>query len=383
MRACRKMSERPIVLITLILLAALIQACADRAEREVVLTTDGNLLFYNGPALTTIGKQKVVAYLTSDGHIMVADVRTPEAPRIIHDFRDRLFDGPGRADDHAAPAIMASPDRQTFWLATAYHGTPLHLYQLDTGLNVVRRLSPVEGQFTYPRWVDYGDRIDLFIRDQSRGSGDLVSLSSQDDFQSTRTVLSGKSGQYLYPGSFVRSGMRTATHYSHNRAADTRLRGWTLVEFEPTSGSRTRECDLSHLLGDDAASNRPTGLHVQGDRVTLATSVMTETEFSKPERAFTMENRVIIARGSLNDCASFAVIHAGEATAPYYHTSVAIDAQGWTYFDGDQAVSDPSEPDCFQNDRMLYPQRSAAGILYASLNDSIYEIRKFDNSLHL
>lgn len=354
-----------------------------------VLADDGNMLFYNTPAAADLGGDEWIGYLTRDGDVMITALESPPSPTeplLVHSYREQVDPAYGRADDHAAPSLAVNPESATLLVATAYHGTDLLIYSVDPSSGDVAVVQRLEGRFSYPRFVGVDGALDLIARlqpDDDTLRGDLVLLSSDDGFSTTRTVLESEPGTVIYAGDVTVSGADLLVAYSVHSYAEDRLIGLQLVAIDHRTAQLSWTCDLSGLLGDDAFSNRPTGIGYDGSRIMIGTAWSGETatrEISQSEN-FGHRNTVAVLTGVPADCGSFSSVETREVSMPYYQTGVAVDdSLRYLYFDEDTAHASFPLDACLNTSRALYPQFTRSGLIFATMNGP-YSIRDFDNSI--
>ncbi|RRV17549.1 hypothetical protein EGJ00_04300 [Pseudomonas saudiphocaensis] len=356
--------------------------------KDFKLVSDGSFLFYNNPASVVYEDGFFVAYLTSEGGVKLDfwDKTNLSKSLLVHDYKIDINYELGFADDHAAPAIIYDEVERRLLIATAYHGTPMHVYEYFPETDTMHRLTVWEGRYTYPQFIKSNEGIWLLARNQkTQDSGDLVYRSASDDFQSERTVMQSGAGFVVYAGTpKVKDGVLYFTYSIHDYKKNA-LRGLSLAGYDLDSREVVSICDFSWMLDKDYISNRPTGLGIKKDIATFATSFFSYpvTYSSAEQENFSGEQAVKIIKGRLGECDSFKVVFSkNDVAMPYYDVDVAINDDGdWLFFDKDNVVTNSGIKNCFMNSNMLYPKFvEGVGVLYAVMNQP-YAIRDFNNSL--
>lgn len=170
---------------------------------EVVVSFNGNFLFYNAPVMQTEPGHglEYVGYVSRWGGVWVStlDVRG-ERPSVlkrelVHDYHEDIDAERGYADDQAAPALILDVSGDRLLLATSYHGSDLFIYEKPLRSSAAfRLLDRIVGRYTYPRFFTIDDQIYLLARRQSEGvlDGDLVMRSARDGFVSETVVVESR-----------------------------------------------------------------------------------------------------------------------------------------------------------------------------------------------
>jgi len=355
-------------------------------SQKLEISDDGNVLFYNSPVAARVADTIYFSYISRSGIVYVRYLEKGKfsPPQTVHDYSDRINRNAGLADDHAAPAIIYDAQEDRLILATSYHGSPMFLYEFRQGMQNFKLIRELPGRYTYPRLVEQAGKIFLISRFQQHTGGHLVVLESADNFRDQTFILRADSGTGIYAGSVGVDHDGLLVSYSKNVHAERRLIGWYLLKYSPSEKRVIYTCDLSFLLGDNSYSNRPTGIGVGMGKIMAGSAyfdrISNESSRGSP---FSRKNTVAVAQGENGDCESFALVHKGQAAAPYYNTSIAIsDHLQYLYFDKDRHVSNTVLPDCFDHPRMMYPSLMEFGIVFAGMNRDAYSIRNFDNSLY-
>lgn len=353
------------------------------ASNDVLLSSDGNLLFYNAPSYAEFNGNKYFAYITKNGHVLVQT--TTGELILVHDYTNVIIKELGKADDHAAPSLIYDKINDRLILATAYHGTSMHLYELKRGSKKFNKLKEIPGAYTYPQLIIFSEEVLLLSRLQAtKNSGDLVIRRAMDNFNSENIILQAKNGHVIYAGVPELTSSGILINYSIHSYKENRLIGWYTIKYDPLNAYVLSSCDFQAFLGTDYHSNRPTGIRQKDGQVMIGTSYFDKYNDSLPEYNYNKRNSVIIIIGEDLDCSTFKIQHENIVRAPYYHTDITISKNlDYFYFDKDQFNSNLVIKDCFHHERMLYPNFINEGILYAAMNpNSHYEIRNFNNSLY-
>lgn len=357
--------------------------------KDNLLTQDGNLLFYNSPAVVRNKSEIFVSFITSNGIVKLERRRNGKkiASVDIHKYDSEVELSGGTADDHAAPAIIFDSVKKRVLVATAYHGTDMHIYEYILANEKVQKISMWTGRYTYPRFVKDKERIILVARNQKEKlSGDLIYRESTDNFSKEVLVLASGAGFVVYAGSVRIENEQLYYVYSKHDYEKGKLKGLTLSQFSLNEKKPIKTCELSRMLDYNYESNRPTGLGVKDGNITFGTAF-----FNKPvtyreaeSKNFSVKHTVKVIKGNMEDCGSFAeVVSADDVLMPYYDASVAIDDDGnYLFFNKNKVITSIAVNDCFEKDNMIYPQfLKGGGIVYAVM-DQKYSIRSFKNSIN-
>lgn len=314
--------------------------------KEVELVSDGNFLFYNNPASVAYEGGFFLAYLASRGHVKLDYWNKARLLKseLIHDYKLDINYDLGLADDHAAPAIIYDGAGRRLLIATSYHGTSMYVYEYFPELGTMRRVATWEGRYTYPQFVKSNGKVWLLARNQkTQNSGDFVYRDASDDFQSENTIMRSSPGFVVYAGTpKVKSDILYFAYsfLDYNKNA---MRGLGLVGYDLVNKNIVSTCDFSRLLDEGYISNRPTGLGVRQNIVTLGTSFFfSPVTYSNAEREnFSERQTVKIIKGQLGDCESFKVVFSKNNVAmPYYDVDVAVNDDGdWLFFDRNNVVT--------------------------------------------
>lgn len=362
----------------------------DANNNEVKIAGDGNFLFYNSPAAISYKNGFFVSYLTSDGQILLDlwQRNHLEKSTVVHDHSDQIIKRLGRADDHAAPAIIYDSQESRILLATAYHGTDMYVYEYNIKTGGIKLLSLWIGQYTYPRFIENKSTIALVARKQPDDgtSGDLIIRYLNDDFHKEKIVISSNSGYVIYAGTPVDHEQGIYLTYSVHSYAQNRLQGFHLVKFDLNKNKIIEYCDLTNYLDDNYFSNRPTGIGINGSKLILATSFFDNSDISSPNKIKNYERKqtILILEGEISDCQSYRpILKEEDMVMPYYHTSVSINSNSkYIFFNQNKVITNWKHDNCFRKNAMMYPKfLGRDGVFYANMN-SKYSIRNFNNSLY-
>jgi hypothetical protein len=351
-------------------------------HNEQIVAGDGNLLFYNGPTAAQLAGETWLGYLTSRGDVILESRHGRRAT--VYSYRNLTGPDGGTADDHAAPAVWADREQGRLLIATAYHDSDLRVLAYDPVREIVNEIAHLRGRYTYPRFIAHGESIALLLRRQDSAGGRGLVLAHGDEFGDETTIVGASPGTTIYAGlpTSFRGGFLIA--YSIQDDVQSRLRGLHLLRYNFRLGAVDGACDLSQLLGQNAFSNRPTGIGFNGKGMIIGTTVTDEANV--PETTvydnFLRTNTVMIIAGSgVDECDQFRVVESSRVAMPYYPTDVAVnDNLEYLYFGADKVHTNVKADGCFEAPRKLYPRFAPSGILYASMNMG-YAIRDFHNSL--
>lgn len=323
--------------------------------------------------------------MTNQGEIILATVKNREVAQktVIHSYGEDINWDKGKADDHAAPSIILDKARERLIIATSYHGTPMYVYEYDLKSGETNKIKVMAGRYTYPRLLSHKGNIYLISRLQPEGilAGHLVLRQAADDFKNESIVIPSTDGEVVYAGTPAVSNDGFIIAYSMHSYEENRLIGFELVEYSLEEDAISNTCDLSYLIGEDSHSNRPTGLGYDGQSIMVATAYTEKQQTHRTEKFdnFQRKNEIIVAKGE--NCRDFEVVEKREVAMPYYHTSITVnDKLEYLYFDESEYYSNSGISGCFESEKMMYPNFTDEGIVYASMNHQ-YSIRDFDNSI--
>ena len=358
------------------------------------MAVDGNFLFYNSPVVTSDGVNEYVVYLTSDGKVVIKKNiiinlsnffnKSATEEYVVHDYNSVINYNRGSADDHAAPSVIYDDVNDRIVIATAYHGSPLYIYQFKEGK--FKKIKKINGRYTYPRLFKSRGVVNLLARLQPEGikGGDFVFRTSSDNFTSEETVVKSSDGHVVYASAPAILDDKVYFQYSMHSYAENRLIGWNVLRWNILT-NKINSCDLSSLLPAEYESNRPTGINVNLKNIIITTSFFDKKNHKKIADNFNRNNVVYIVKMDTIDmengkCGTD-IIHKGTAKAPYYHTSVAVsDNLDWIYFNNNKYVSNNRYMNCFNHEGMMYPNFYKDNIYFATQNLK-YSIRSFKNSI--
>lgn len=381
---------KPYALIGLLAFAGLL-ACEKTPDTPVKLTGNGNVLFYNSPAATPLKEDLFIGYLTREGRAEAVRYNPKtgalSAPLLIHDYTDRVAKSKAFADDHAAPALLYNAQSDTLWAATAYHTSAVHIYKYDAGRQEFDLHKTVEGKFTYPRLINHGANIHILLRDRPAQArrGDLIALSSADDFLNKTRLIQAQTNEVIYASRPYVSGAVLAVTYSTLKYTDRQLHGWGVSVFDMDDNFAPTHRDLADHLPADIVSNRPTAITRTAKGWHVATTI-TQTKHRQMLNAYNRPSRNVVKVLRLADLDNSAAqqIHSAEVDAGYYPTSVDFTAQGEAvYFsDGPNPASNAIAEHCLIDAPMRYPNAIEGGLIFAAQNTPDYSIRDFNMSLY-
>lgn len=359
-------------------------------SNENLITNDGNFLFYNSPIAADTGPYRFIAYLDRLGVVVVRKYKKNHGDIVyveqynVHDYADVINKNNGLADDHAAPALIYDNKNDRIILATAYHGTKLFIYEYSLSDSYFLLLKVINGSYTYPRLIEWKDNVYLFTRLQLKGikAGDFVVRSSNNDFSTERVVIKSVDGEVVYASRPTLSESGIYITYSLLRSSTRSLHGWQVVNYDPQANRIIEKYNLAPLLDYNYFSNRPTAIAYKDGRLMVGTAFFADKQ-QVTSRFFSRQNTVMIVEKNIRELSDFVVRDANIVTAPYYHTSVAFDADlNWLYFDKSKVYSNmPLSNYCFNYLYMMYPNFHKGDVYFAVVNDGYYEIRKFHNSI--
>ena len=357
-------------------------------QQELLVSNNGNFLFYNSPVAVKMNGHTFIAFITSEGKVTVNELSIDKVINsfFVHDYSLNINKKIGFADDHAAPAIIYNNASKKLLLATSYHGTDLYLYEFTEKFNKVKHLKTINGKYTYPRFVQYKSETLLFVRKIFRQSrkifGDLVVFSSKDNFTKEKIVLSSYPNSVVYASRPFVKNNTVFLSYSMHEYQKGYLVGWKILEFDPSSGKALSKYDLSSFLEKDNYGNRPTSIAISNNKLLVGTAYFNKIEYFKKERFFNRKNKILILEIDL-ELNNIKVVHKNTMLSPYYTTDIYIDDKlNWIYFDKNKAISNKIVNNkCFNHEYMMYPNIFNESVLYAKVNDSNYSIRDFNNSI--
>lgn len=351
-----------------LLIVAVVVALPAAFERQTRISSDANILFYNGPAAVSLGDCGPVAvgYLTSRGLVraQIRDRKRILHDTVVHDFATSINPVHGAtADDHAPPALYFDKPSKTLYLATAYHGTDLFIYKSSVERPSWLLHRRIVGNFTYPRFVGDGMSLLLFVREivrdaKGRPFGHLATL---DPHSGTKTTIAkapdrGHHEEVIYASTpHVHGGK---VYFAYTLFDGTRNKGAFLGVFDLKAKTWT---DRKLLKDEIVPSPVTTGVWADGKRVRVGLS-QTSAEDG--------EDIIRIVEMSLNGLYE-REIYRTKRPVLYYQNTVAFHPSGtWL-------ISNPS---------FLHPQYVEGGrgsYLSVSSNIERYSIRDFNTSLIL
>lgn len=378
-----------VFLITSILLFAILSGKESIKYKTVLLSKNGNFLFYNNPVGVKYKAGFLVSYLKRNGDVILKHIENGKVIKkiVVHSYNDIINSNVEGADDHAAPAVIYDSFRNRVMVATAYHGHPMYIYVVDIDKAFVSLFSEWNGYYTYPRFIKYGTNIILTARNQNKNyEGDFVYRSSSDGFKNEHVIAHSGKNSVIYAGTPDIKKDDLYFTYSTHSYLEKRLIGLNISRYNLKNNETISTCDLSQYLDKNYFSNRPTGLKIVGDEIFFGTSYfLSPVSYSSAESEnYSGVNTVKVFKGRLNDCESIHVLHVNEnVSMPYYDVDVAINNKGkYLYFDQREVVSNDSYYGCFNQNNMMYPNYvDNVGVFYATMN-ARYSIRNFNNSIY-
>ncbi|MEZ6970149.1 hypothetical protein ACB040_12865 [Aeromonas sp. S11(2024)] len=306
---------------------------------------------------------------------------------VVHNYKNRITNNVGGADDHAAPAVIYDERRNRILVATAYHGDPMYIYEVDIDKAVVSLVSEWNGLYTYPRFIKHDKNVILTARNQSKAyEGDFVYRSSIDGFKNEHVIAHSGKNSVIYAGTPDIKKDDLYFTYSTHSYQEKRLKGFNISRYNLKNNETISTCDLSQHIDRDYFSNRPTGLKIVGNEIFFGTSYfLAPVSYSSAESEnYSGVNTVKVFKANLNDCESIDVLHVNKnVSMPYYDVDVAINNKGkYLYFDEKNAVTNDGYYGCFNQNKMMYPNFvDNIGVIYATMN-ARYSIRNFNNSIY-
>ena len=313
--------------------------------QKVLITKNGNLLFYNSPSAITIKNYLYISYVTNDGKVIVKKyLKTNKKitfiqEYIVHNYGKLINKKIGKADDHSAPAIIYDNKRDRILLATAYHGTDLHLYQLDIKNNKFSLLKTFKGKYTYPRLMSWKHNIYILYRSQPDvNKGDLVLKSTLDNFDKEYTIVKAEDGTVIYASNpFVFQDSFFIT-YSTHLYSENRLKGWKVVQVKFSDLIISQEINLEKYLDTNYFANRPTSIAVNKKSIIVSTAFYFN-EWQKTQN-YKNVNKVVILQLNFNNINNGKILHSNSVYFPYYATSISLDEKGnYVYFEKNKIYS--------------------------------------------
>jgi len=357
---------------------------------KTLITRNGNLLFYNSPSAIIVKNHLYIAYVSNNGEIHVkkyfkiGKIVSFIQDYIIHNHSKRSNKNHGKSiDDHSAPAIVYDKKKDQILLATAYHGTNLHLYQFNIKHNKWHSLKTFKGKCTYPRFMSRNHNIYILYRLQytNTHSGDLVMRSSVDDFIKEDTIIKAQNETVIYASSpFIYKDSFFITYSTHSYS-ENRLKGWKILKVNFSDITIKKEIDLEKYLDKNYFSNRPTAIYTNEKFIFIGTALYYHEWKDTPN--YSNLNKILIIQID-KTTNNITILHTNSIHFPYYATSISFDKEGnYIYFDKNKIMSSINDiSSCITNKNMMYPYLFENNLLYAYQNSS-YSIRDFNNSIFL
>ncbi|MCK5678819.1 MAG: BNR-4 repeat-containing protein, partial [Flavobacteriaceae bacterium] len=300
-------------------------------QQELLVSNNGNFLFYNSPVAVKINGHTFIAFVTREGKVTVNELSVDKVINsfFVHDYSLNINKKIGFADDHAAPAIINDTLSNKLLLATAYHGTDLFIYEYKDSLKKFYNIKTLKGNYTYPRLVKYKSEILLFVRkllrDNNKIFGNLVVLSSKDNFTKERLVLNAYPNSTVYASRPFVDNDAVFLSYSMHDYKKGYLIGWKVLKFDPHNGKTLSQYDLSKFLPDHNYGNRPTSIAVSNNKLLVGTAYFNKIEYFRKERFFNRRNKILILEIDLRNKNKIKIIHKNTVLSPYYATDIYID----------------------------------------------------------
>jgi hypothetical protein len=189
-----------ITFLVCLLCAGIVLLIASRIDRNTLIASDANIIFYNSPAAvrTSPCGPIIIGYLTRAGlvRVQVRDGEKVTSDTVVHSFASNIMPIGRTADDHAAPALHVDTAEGVMYVAVAYHGTDLLVFKSPIETPRWTSHSVVAGHFAYPRFISGPNGTIIAIREiiwkDRRASGNLVSI---DLATSQKTIFRAARGQ--------------------------------------------------------------------------------------------------------------------------------------------------------------------------------------------
>lgn len=354
--------------------------------QDNTLAVNGNTIFYNSPIVTTSEKSFYLSYLTSNGEVVVKKYDhnwVLEDEYLVYDYKKKIRKTKygNKADDHAAPAISYSKKKCNLLLVTSYHGTNLHIFSYVEEEQRFKLKKTLKGHFTYPRIVVANGGQHVFVRkmykNDGKWRGDLVVLSSLDDFTGIKTVIESNDNQCVYAS---RPFYHNDTVYFTWSIHDYDLGysdGWFYTKYS-LKDNVNDTVNLSYLV-NNSIGNRPTAIAVKNEKIFLGTSYFESSEYFKEQLNFNKKNFVKII--SVDNEGNVSVEHQNTVLAPYYGVDVDIDNDlNYIYFDKDDTYYNGELISCDDSEVKMYPTLFDNKVIYSRVNGK-YRLRDFNTSL--
>lgn len=217
----------------------LIDNTSGPCENELLITKDGNFLFYNAPVTTKDGEFEFVAFVSREGEVIVHEYKRKAhglqfiRKHVIHEYDDVINKEIGTCDDHAAPAIVFDSHKRRLLVATSYHDSSLYIYEQNMRDKRFEKIVSKEGHYTYPRLFQWGDYVYLLARnyDRAQKAGHLVLLSSKDNFKEENIIVPANENQVIYASRPAVSDEGFFVTYSTLIRKENRYKGWKVIQF--------------------------------------------------------------------------------------------------------------------------------------------------------
>jgi hypothetical protein len=176
-----------------------------------LISSTGNLMWYNGPASTTNGQNTSISYMTSKAEIVVSQITADD----ITDIRTEVVDKYHYLDDHGAPIlhhIDGGLHEGKKLLIYNLHNSPIYS-RISASQNSIEDWSDktliINCECTYPRLIKMRDQLLLFFRKQTNDSPITRSyfVISSDDYGATwkneRELITANPGEWIYAFPYI------------------------------------------------------------------------------------------------------------------------------------------------------------------------------------
>ena len=391
----KKMSKQTYIYIAFLFIIVLL--FKNRVEAEIILSQNGNFLFYNSPIITSIKEYSYLSFVDKMGKVKVKkytnnNFKKPITSYLVHDYTSNIkaFEYLKiRNDDHSAPAIIYNPFLKKITLATSFHGSDLYLYDYSAKEDKFKLSKTILGMYTYPRFIKTEKEILLFVRKQykknSKWHGSLVFYKSSDNFTKEHLLLDTYPNSIIYASRPYYSNNIVYFAYATHDYDTVNMTGLTIIGWSTKSEKIILNLDLNKYLDKKYFYNRPTGLAVKKNKIIVATSFFNNKKNFKNAKLYTWTNTILILEVNIKDEDNIKVkiLHKNRTKAPYYNTDIFIDKNfNWIYFDENKTVANKQISDeCFHHKYMMYPSIIENSVYYVKVNNEHYSIRDFNNSI--
>jgi len=216
----RLKTYKSIFLVSILVIAGLILPFfyPNAAPHSKLLSSNGNLMWYNSPTTTLLNKYLYIGYTTRKREVVIEKINDNTQQRVsrkvLHQYR--------YLDDHGAPVIFAIPKGPN-------KGKLLSIYALHNS-NIFSRVTKHpedindwekeqlinDCECTYPNLVELNDSLYLFYRKQTSETPLIRSyfMMQSKDFGSTwsaeKEVIHARNGEWIY--AFAQSSPDNSLH---------------------------------------------------------------------------------------------------------------------------------------------------------------------------